>query len=133
MGKRIKTFLLAIFAFLCLASLSIAGTTNVTFQWDANTEPDISGYRLYQATTSGVYEYGSSSSNLIADVVHNPVEGLMETTVNGIADGTYFWVVTAYDTEGNESGPSNEVTETFDATAPGCPASLIIKFTEPSE
>jgi len=133
MRRKIRTCVMAMAALLFLVSISLAGTTNVTFQWDANTEPDIAGYRLYQSTTSNTYVYGSSSANLIADVIHNPVDNLMETTVNSIADGTYFWVVTAYDTEGNESGPSNEVTETLDATAPGCPANLLITFTEENQ
>lgn len=133
MRRKTVTYIMAMVALLFLASVSLAGTTDVTFQWDANTESDVAGYRLYQSTTSDTYEYGSSSDNLVADVVHNPVDGVMETTVNSIIDGTYFWVVTAYDTNDNESGPSNEVTETLDATAPDSPANLIITFTEKSE
>ena len=48
------------------------------------------------------------------------------TVVLAIPDGTYYFAATAYDTEGNESGYSNEVSATLDTTAPGSPQGLRI-------
>ena len=69
-----------------------------TLQWDANTETDLAGYILYQGITEGSYG--------------NPIEvgNVTSYTVSGLDPGmTYYFAVTAYDTGGNESGPSNEV------------------------
>ncbi len=87
----------------------VRGASDVSFEWDANTEPDLAGYRLYQSTTSGQYTYGVTTA-----VKTIPV-GTTTATVDVPVDGVYFWVVTAFDNGGNESGPSNEVTEVLDA------------------
>ena len=69
-----------------------------TLQWDANTETDLAGYILYQGITEGSYG--------------NPIDvgNVTSYTVSGLEPGTtYYFAVTAHDTGGNESGPSNEV------------------------
>lgn len=111
-----KTLLLIL---LLWPTLAFAGTSNVTFEWDANSEPDLAGYRLYQSTTPGVYSYGQG--NEVADIS----AGTMVTTINS-TDGTFYWVLTAYDNEGLESGPSNEVTAFLDATGPDAPSGFTI-------
>lgn len=113
-----KLFLTLVLVF-GLVSLAIAGTSNVTIEWNANSEPDLAGYRLYQSTASGSYIFGQG--NEVLDILAGTITG----TIN-VADGTYFWVLTAYDTEHNESGPSNEVTMTLDATGPDAPSGLTI-------
>ena len=66
--------------------------------WDANTEPDLSGYKLYYGTASGTYGTPINVGNVTT------------YTVTGLTDGqTYYFAVTAYDSVGNESGYSNEV------------------------
>jgi hypothetical protein len=66
--------------------------------WDRNPAPAVSGYRIYYGTTSGNY----SASNLLGNVT-----GI---TVAGLAAGvTYFFAVTAYDTNGLEGAFSTEV------------------------
>jgi len=84
----------------------IASGTDITFEWDANTEENLAGYRLYMSNTSGVYEYGVESNNYIASIE----AGTEAYEQQDVPAGTHYWVLTAYDTEGNESGPSNEVT-----------------------
>lgn len=67
-------------------------------QWDPNTEPDIAGYRVLHGTASGAYG--------------PPLDAGNRTTfrLDGLRPGTrYFVAVTAYDTSGHESAPSNEV------------------------
>ena len=90
--------------------------SNVTLEWDANSESDLAGYRLHQGTTSGVYD----------SVVSDIPAGTETVTLTGIPDGTYFWVLTAYDTDDNESGYSNGVTANLDTLAPGSPANVTI-------
>ena len=82
----------------------VVGPTGV--QWDQNSEPDLAGYRLYESGVSGVYG------------------GTPHAWPAPHAVGTWFWIVTAYDDSGNESGPSNEATGTFtlvDVTPPDAP------------
>ena len=75
-----------------------AGTALLS--WDPNTENNLAGYKIYHGTSSGNY-------TLISDV-----GSITEFTVNNLADGqTYYFVVTAYDTSGNESSFSSEVSQ----------------------
>lgn len=111
-------------AMILLIPSFVWAASSVTFTWDANTEPDLAGYRLYQAASSGVYIY---------DAAHVVLTIPVGTTTGSIQsqDGTWFWVLTAYDTSGNESEPSNEVTESLDSIAPDAPTgakvTIIIK------
>lgn len=118
-----KKIILTIICFLAMASFVCAGT-NVTFQWDANSESDLAGYKIYRSNVSGDY---SSPANVL-DI---PLSALADTgepqyTEEDVPDGEWFWVATAYDTSGNESGYSNEVTDSLDATAPETPQNLTI-------
>ena len=110
-----KFLLLFTIPFLLIALPVFA--MDVSFQWDANSESDLAGYRLYQSGTSGSYTYGSG--NEVAEISAGT-----ETCTIDVADGTWYWVLTAYDTNGNESGPSNEVNASIDQTPPAPPINL---------
>ena len=45
--------LFTILAILAIAGIAQAATINVS--WNPNTEPDLSGYKLYHGTASGQY------------------------------------------------------------------------------
>ena len=87
--------------------------------WDANTESDLAGYRVYRS-----------------DIEGGPYEKLGEvaapktdyTDVFSVPDGevrTYYYVVTAFDTSALESDYSNEVFREFDGNVPpGIPQGL---------
>jgi len=87
------------------------GAVAGTFMWDApssNTDgspdTDLAGYKIYYGTVSGIYtafiNVGNSTSIPVA------------TLSSAVAvQGLYFIAVTAYDTAGNESGYSNEVSK----------------------
>lgn len=95
-------FCLFTIAFLLLTSFVLA--QNVTLQWDANTESDLAGYKVYYGTAPGVY--GTPI-----------VIGTQTTyTVSSLPAGTYYFAVTARNTSGMESGFSNEVTATVSTT-----------------
>lgn len=114
-----KILTLIVGTLLLMAGVCQAAS-NVTFEWDANSETDLAGYRLYQSQTSGVYTFGDG--NQVATIL----TGTETVQIINISDGTYFWVLTAYDNDGNESGPSNEVTADLDTLAPGAPSTVTI-------
>lgn len=70
----------------------------VTLAWDPNTEADLAGYRIHLGTASEAY-------NTVIDVGNQT-----NFTVTNLNRGTtYFFSVTAYNTQGYESDYSNEV------------------------
>jgi len=76
------------------------GSGQVSLEWSPNTEPDLAGYRVFLREDGGTYDYASPSW-----------EGVETTcTIYGIDETkTYYFVARAFDTEGFESGDSNEV------------------------
>ena len=79
-------------------SIAPAFAETATVSWDANTENDLSGYKIYYGTSSGSYDNVLDVGNTTSFVINNLVAGT-----------TYFVVVTAYDFSRNESGFSDEV------------------------
>lgn len=73
----------------------------IAFSWTANTEPDIAGYKLYAGRQSGVYTDPRSPT----------VFGLVTSGSYEIRheQGEWYFALTAYDTEGLESGFSSEL------------------------
>jgi len=91
-----------------VAILSIpAYAGDVTLAWDANSESDLAGYKVYFGTASRVYG---------APIVIGTGTTYM---VTGLAPGTYYFAVTAFNTAGLESGFSNEVSATVSGTPAG--------------
>ncbi len=72
----------------------------VALNWNNNSEPDLAGYRVYRSVSNGG-PYGLISGGLVGTSSYN--DG---TVVNGT---TYYYVVTAEDITGNESGNSTQV------------------------
>lgn len=74
--------------------------TSLRLDWNANTETDLAGYRIYRSTTSGVYG---------APVATAPASATSFVDA-GVKPGvTYFFTITAVDKAGNESVRSNQV------------------------
>lgn len=90
------------------APTGLAATANdgsVDLNWDNNSEPDLDGYVVYRATSSGG-SYSAVSSLL----------GASSFTDASVSNGTtYFYVVTASDLTGNESGYGSEASATPEA------------------
>ena len=101
---------------ILLMAVPASAATNVSFQWDANTEPDLAGYRIYRSATSG-------SGYVLKGTVLHPSTQFTETDV---PDGTWYWVATAFDTDDLESGYSNEVSDTLESLPPAPPQNLTI-------
>ena len=89
-----------VFALLAVWFCIVSSPLAVTLQWDANTESDLAGYNIYRSQTyrSG---YIKVNQNIITSTsfVDTPPQYL----------DTYYYVATALNTSGLESGYSNQV------------------------
>lgn len=84
-----------VFSFFC--SVSVAYSAQVTLEWQASSG-DVAGYNVYQGSSSKDYDVTLDVGNWTS------------VTISGLVDGVaYYFSVTAYDFEDNESGYSNEV------------------------
>jgi len=74
------------------------GAQTVTLAWDSILQPGLAGYRVHWGTASGDYTQTTDVGNTTRTVISNLTDGT-----------TNFFAVTAYNTAGVESLPSNEV------------------------
>jgi hypothetical protein len=73
-------------------------SAQVTLQWDANSEGDVAGYKVYYGTSSGQYQYS-------VDVGKTTL-----CTLSALQEGVpYYIAATAYDTARAESNFSSEI------------------------
>jgi|SRR5215475_4654400 len=77
----------------------------VMLAWDTSSDPTVTGYNLYWTTAGNTYSY--NVGNVTAASVTNLVPGQQ-----------YTFVVTDYNAQGAESGPSNAVLWTEPTTTP---------------
>lgn len=110
--KKLVKYLVILIGCLFISTSIFATSIQVT--WNANTEADLSGYKLYYGTTtSGNYTSVIDVGKVTTYSITNPTTGV-----------TYYVALTAYDTSGNESEKSNEVSVYVpvpDTTAPSIP------------
>ena len=75
----------------------VSGQYSVVLEWNPSPSPTVAGYHLY---------YGTASGNYTANIM---LGNVTTTTVSGLSGGvTYYFAMTAYGTNGLESGFSNE-------------------------
>jgi hypothetical protein len=105
MARHSLIISLCITIFCLLAGREAKASSTVTLAWDA--EASASGFVVSLGTQSGVYTTHIDVGNVTSEAVPN------------LADNTtYYFVVQAYDSQGNTSAPSTEV---VGQTAPGTP------------
>ena len=78
---------------------------SVTLTWTANREPDLAGYKVYVGTASGTYSFPGS-----AFVIGKVTSYIVSNLPMG---QTYFFAISAYDSAGNESLLSAEVSKSL--------------------
>jgi fibronectin type 3 domain-containing protein len=117
-----KSAAVACFIFLMgafvLPSLVLAGSATVT--WQPNTESDLAKYRVYWSTTAGAY--GSYKAEV--------AKGTTTYAANNLTDGqTYYFVLTAVDASGNESGFSSPpASKTIPGGSTGVPPAPALEY-----
>jgi len=107
-GDKMKRLTLITTFMVVLLVAAISFAYDVTLSWDPPTTnidgtpiTDLAGYKVYYGNSSGTYTSSIDVGNTTT------------YTITGLQPGTYYFAVTAYDTSGNESDYSNEVTETI--------------------
>ena len=106
--------------------LALLLASDVLLHWTANPEPygaecketntvDLKGYKVHRGAATRAYDMSVDVGNVTT------------YTMVGVANGSWFFAVTAYDACGNESGFSNEVVKVIPATTPPTPANLRIE------
>jgi hypothetical protein len=97
---------------------SARGQSSVNLAWDASPGGSIGGYRLYDGAASRTYTNVIDVGNVTTQAVTNLAIGV-----------TYFFAITAYDTNGLESDYSSEVSYTVPPSTNNPP---IISLTSPA-
>jgi Fibronectin type III domain len=90
-----------VWAFALLFTVSLFPAMAVTLAWDANTEPDLAGYRIYYGTSPSLPNQSIDAGNATSTIIPNLQEGQ-----------TYYFTATAYNTSGLESAPSIQISYT---------------------
>jgi len=92
-------------------------TGTITLNWDDNNEGDLYAYDIYRSSTSG------GQTNRL-NLVRSKTSAYTDTNVAGTR--TYYYVVTAVDTNFNSSADSLEVSATVpaDSTPPAAPSGV---------
>ncbi len=100
MPVYVKSFFIVVLASLLFFFPQSAYAVDVQLAWDANTESDLAGYRVYSRVEGASYDYEQAEW-----------EGTDTTCIiTGLEyDITYYFVARAFDTSDNESTNSNEI------------------------
>jgi len=107
---RLAYFLVAAWLFVALTA-STQGQPTVTLAWDSSPDSSVTGYRLYAGLATGSYSE-------VLDV-GNATDATVSNLISGVA---YFFAATAYNTNGEESDFSNEVSYTVPSPTDNPPA-----------
>jgi len=101
-------------------TISVISNFELYLEWDANSEYDLEGYKVYRSTISGFTPGPVSLITTINAPTTNYLDGNLETNV------TYYYRVIAFDnvTPANEGSPSDEQGGTPGGFAPGQVTSL---------
>ena len=93
-------FILLTINFLFFFILNSSAATQVSLEWDPNSEPDLAGYKVFSREQSQSYDYANPSWE--GTDTYCTIYDLDETK-------THCFVARAVDTDGNESGNSIEL------------------------
>ena len=117
--KRFWLTMFVLVSMLVMSAAAFGATITLTATWDANTETDLAGYRVYR----------TDGTRAMIGTVLPPAHQYGPFTLRSFpisSAGILKFVVTAYDTNNNESADSNTATWTYnlDTIPPGAPKSL---------
>lgn len=120
-GKLRVIIAFVLFAIAILLAVASQAANSITLAWNANSETNLAGYRLYWGPASRVYTATQTVLSPPTLVSTTFVPGTnTSTTVTNLPTGkTFYFAVTAYTTDGLESDYSEEVSFGFKPQKPG--------------
>jgi len=115
-----KWTVVVLLASLFICDSSLGATLNLRATWTANTETDMRDYRLYR--TDG-------TRTLIGTIPHPNTSYNFSVTVPDQSSGTLRFVLTAVDTNNNESldGSPASYSYNLDTSSPAAPRNLSVQ------
>jgi len=102
MMQVIRSLIVAIFT---IAGLK-ASAVDVVLDWNSSSSTDASGYYVYYGTTSGIYSYRVDAGSATSVTLTNLIPG-----------ATYYLAATTYDSTGNQSAFSGELSYVVPASS----------------
>lgn len=115
--------IIAIIAVLAFAGYMIFGkkiatkpknTGTATLSWNANTESDLAGYKIYYGTSSRTDRCPPGGYPGKIDIGKTDMPDKPTYTLKELENGkTYYFSISSYDTSGNESCFSDELSKTM--------------------
>jgi hypothetical protein len=94
----LKIILLSLIVFFVVPQVNYAQTATLDLTWNQNSEGDLKGYKVYYRAPAGAYGDPKDVGNIT------------KYTLLGLeSQKNYFVAITAYDTSGNESNKSEEI------------------------
>ena len=114
-----KRFALVFLIVAVLSGSALGATLNLRATWTANTEADMKEYKLYRT---------DATRTLIGTIAHPTTSYNFSVTVPDGSAGTLRFVLTAVDTNNNESADSTAATFSYntDVTPPTAPRNLSV-------
>lgn len=123
------TLFLTVALLFALASPTLAYGPNNSLCWDKAPDGDLAGYWVYFGTKAGTY--GPPVDVQLKPHTSTPAcgtkVGMKLSDIGSVPNGSVFVGVTAYDTSGNESGKSVEISFPFDGLPPSAPINVLVK------
>ncbi len=115
--KILMAILIGLMMFVAPVEAQETQDVAIQLAWDANTESDLAGYRLYDSSDTAIP---------IAEIPAGTETYTVE--MNATENAPRCFYLTAFDTSSNESAPSDTVCQNFNF-APGSPANIRLSIT----
>src|SRR6266508_4056476 len=71
---RRALFVACVLTVLCSLAPALSSAAQVTLAWDANTDPDLAGYKLYYGNSSGSYQFSVDVGNVPSSTLFRLLE-----------------------------------------------------------
>lgn len=106
--SRVYCFRGWIAGLVLFGAITLAGAASrITLAWDAPTDPEVAGFKVYSGTNSRAYTSASDTGAQTSWTLSNLVAGV-----------TYYFAATTYNAAGLESDFSEEINYTVESLAP---------------